>query len=170
GELGGEAGVERTAVGLGEGDEPPEERLVEHTRTGVPLERDRHELRLVAPLAQRVDEALRHQLRSAAHERNLRRGDRDPHGRSSRAMRSSRSSISFSTASLNARWSAKAGSTYQRISRRRSDLSGPPLPTIGRSAEIGQSRSAWSRTERRTCAGGTSTPRGPAARSSSFRR
>src|SRR4051812_33825232 len=56
------------------------------------------------------------------------------------------------------------------MNRRRIDLSGPPLPTMGRSAEIGQRRSAWSRTERRTCAGGTSTPRGPAARSSSFSR
>ena len=40
--------------------------------------------------------------------------------------------------------------------------------TIGRSAQIGQSRSAWSRTDRRTCAGGTSEPQGPAARNSSF--
>ena len=65
---------------------------------------------------------------------------------------------------MNARWSANAGSTYQRISRRRTDLSGPPLPTIGRSAEIGQRRSAWSRTERRTCAGrhvGAARPGGP---------
>ena len=52
-------------------------------------------------------------------------------------MRSSRSSISFSTASLNARWSANGGSTYQRMKRRRKSFSGPALPTIGRSAEIG---------------------------------
>ena len=42
-------------------------------------------------------------------------------------MRSSRSSISFSTASLNARWSAKAGSTYHRINRRRNGLDRPAL-------------------------------------------
>src|SRR5262249_10272717 len=79
-------------------------------------------------------------------------------------------SISFSTASLYARWSAKAGSTYQRISRRSSAFRGPPFPTIGRSAETGQRRSAWSRTERRTCAGGTASPRGPAALISSLSR
>ncbi len=90
--------------------------------------------------------------------------------RSSRATRSSRSSTSFSTASLNARWSANAGSTYQRISRRSDDFTGPSLPAIGRSAETAQSRSAWSRAESRTCAGVTSARRGPAARTSSFNR
>ena len=71
-------------------------------------------------------------------------------------MRSSRSSISFSTASLNARWSANGGSTYQRMNRRRKSFTGPALPTIGRSAETAHSRSAWSRAESRTCAGVTS--------------
>ena len=127
GELRRDHAVDRPPVGLGQVDEPPEERLVEHARAGVPLERHRHELGLVAARTQRVDEVLRHQLRPAPHERHLRRADRDSHFDSSRWMRSSRSSISFSTASLNARWSANAGSTYQRIMRRRNGLQRPAL-------------------------------------------
>ena len=48
------------------------------------------------------------------------------------------------------------------MKRRRKSLTGPPLPTIGRSAETAQSRSAWSRTESRTCAGVTSAAARPA--------
>ena len=44
------------------------------------------------------------------------------------------------------------------------------FPTTGRSAEIAHSRSAWSRTESRTCAGVTSAAAGPPARTSSLRR
>ena len=57
-------------------------------------------------------------------------------------MRSSRSSISFNTALLNARWSANGGSTYQRMKRRRNSFTAPALPTTGRSAEIAHIRSA----------------------------
>src|SRR5581483_6173535 len=170
GELRRDDAVDRPAVGLGQVDEPPQECLVEHARLRIPLERHGDELRLVPSRPERPDEIVRHHLGAAPHERHLRRRDDDPHLTSSCEMRSSRSSISFNTASLNARWSAKAGSTYHRIRRRRTFLIGPPLPTIGRSAEIGQSRSAWSRIERRTCAGGTPSPRGPAAWSSSFSR
>ena len=64
------------------------------------------ELGLVTARPQCGDEVVRHHLGPAAHERHLRRADGDPHGfcsSSSRVMRSSRSSISFSTASLKAR-------------------------------------------------------------------
>ena len=103
GELRRDHAVDRAAVGLGQVDEPPEERLVEDAGAGVPLERDADDLRFVSAPAQRGDEIVGHQLRAAPHERHLRRRDDDPHGRSSRLTRSSRSSISFRTASLNAR-------------------------------------------------------------------
>ena len=144
GELGPDHELDRLRVVAREIDEPPEERLVEHVRP-VPGERDRDQLDLVPADAQLVGELVGDDLGPAVDERNLRPADGDSHFCSSRATRSSRSSISLSTASLNARWSANAGSTYQRISRRRSALTGPPLPTIGRSAETAQSRSAWSR-------------------------
>src|SRR5262249_40637672 len=67
-------------------------------------------------------------------------------------------------------WSANGGSTYQRMKRRRKSFSVPALPTTGRSAEIAHIRSAWSRTESLTCAGGTSACAGPPARTSSLRR
>src|SRR5713101_3360454 len=45
--------------------EAPEERLREHALAGIPLERHRHELRLVPVLAERLDEAVREDLGAA---------------------------------------------------------------------------------------------------------
>ena len=52
-------------------EQPPEERLRQHARAGVPLERHRHELGLVPALAQLVDELLGEDLGAAARERHL---------------------------------------------------------------------------------------------------
>ncbi len=84
-------------------DEPPEERLVEHVGAAIPGERDGDELDLVTAQPELVGQLIRDDLRPAVDERNLRPADGDPHECSSRAIRSSRSSISFRTASLNAR-------------------------------------------------------------------
>src|SRR5439155_13366949 len=131
-------------------DGPPEERLVEDARARVPLERDADRLGVVPARAQVRDEIVGHQLRPAVHERDLRPADDESHRCSRREMRSSRSSISFSTASLKARWSASAGSTYQRIRRRSKSFTGLALPTTGRSPETGRGRSAWCATATRS--------------------
>ena len=66
--------------------------------------------------------------------------------------------MSLRSASLNARWSAIAGSTYQRISFRVTFfVNRPTLPrspgrcSSGRSAVTGHSRSASARAESRIC-------------------
>ena len=64
--------VDPPAVGLVEVEQPPEERLREHARARVPLERDRDEVGLVAARAQLVDELVGEDLGAAARERHLR--------------------------------------------------------------------------------------------------
>ena len=121
--------VDRPPVGLGQVDEPPEERLVEHARAGVPLERDASRSRprgraRAARRRGRPPSAPRRRARTAPAARQtaiLMLAAR------AAAMRSSRSSISFSTASLNARWSANAGSTYQRMQPAQDRLQRPAL-------------------------------------------
>ena len=56
GELRREHEVDRPTVRLGQVEQPPEERLVEHAGARVPLERDRDELGLVLARAQLVHE------------------------------------------------------------------------------------------------------------------
>ncbi len=72
-------GVDRTAVGLFEIEQPPEERLREHALAGVPLERHGDELGLVSVLAERLDETVREDLGASALERHLRHADGKPH-------------------------------------------------------------------------------------------
>jgi hypothetical protein len=81
GELGRDHEVDRPPVGLLEVDEPPEERLGEHSRSGVPLERHGHERCFVAAGAQLVGELLREDLCATVRERHLGRADRDFHVR-----------------------------------------------------------------------------------------
>ncbi len=71
--------VDPAAVGLVEVEHPPEERLREHARAGIPLERNGDDVRLVAARAQLVDERVREDLGAAARERHLRPADGDPH-------------------------------------------------------------------------------------------
>ena len=59
GELGRHHHVDRAAVRLGQVEEPPEERLREHARARVPLERNRDDVRLVASRAQAPRRACR---------------------------------------------------------------------------------------------------------------
>ena len=73
--------VDRAPVRLGQVEEPPEERLVEHARPRVPLERDGDQLGLVIALAQLVDELVREDLGAPANEGHLRSADRNPHRR-----------------------------------------------------------------------------------------
>src|SRR6185312_3351525 len=143
--------VDRAAVGLLEVEQPPEERLREQALVGIPLERDRHELRLVARLAERADETVREDLGAAPLERHLRHADGEAHQRrrSSSSTRRARSSTSRRSASLTIRCSAKAGSTYQRISLRSTrftwNASRPFSPgrcSSGLSALTAQNRSA----------------------------
>ena len=110
GELRREHEVDRPPVRLGQVEQAPEERLVEHARARVPLERNGDELGLVVAGAQLVDERVRHDLGAPANEGHLRRADRNSHERcfnsaSSCATRASRSSISRSAAALKERWS-----------------------------------------------------------------
>ena len=73
--------VDRAAVRLLEVEQPPEERLRQHALARVPLERHGHELRLVAALAQLVDQALAEDLGASTDERHLGQADGDPHVR-----------------------------------------------------------------------------------------
>ena len=97
GELRPDDEVDRPAVRLLEVQQPPEERLGQHTRARVPLEGHRHQRRLVVALSQLGHQRLGEQLRPAVLERHLRRADGDPHfrsgGPSSSAMRRSRSAM-----------------------------------------------------------------------------
>ena len=71
--------VDAPAVRLRQVGEPPEERLRQHTLARIPLERHRHEIRLVAAGAQLPDELVREDLGAAAVERHLRSADGDSH-------------------------------------------------------------------------------------------
>ena len=112
-ELRREHEIDLLPVRLVEVEHPPEERLRQHLRTGVPLERDGHEVGLVPAGAQLADERVGHDLRAAACKRHLRPADRDSHGvgrrswssASNRSTCSCRSSTSLSATALNERWS-----------------------------------------------------------------
>src|SRR5207245_6911794 len=124
--------VDRSAVRLLEVEQPPEERLRQHALSRIPLVRHRHELRLVPVLAERLHEPVREDLRAAALERHLRHADGESHGRrrSSSSTRRARSSTRRSSASLTIRCSANAGSTYQRISLRKTRLPSNATQTL----------------------------------------
>ena len=86
-------------------EHPPEERIVERARAN-PGVRDRDQLDLVPSQPQLVGKLIRDDLRPSVCVRNLGPAHGNSHrcwSCSSRAIRSSRSSISFSIASLNAR-------------------------------------------------------------------
>ena len=89
GELGRHDHVDRASVGLRQVEQPPEERLRQHARAGIPLERDGDDLRLVPAGAQLVDEGIAEDLRPTVREGNLRPADGDPHG-SEAAFRATR--------------------------------------------------------------------------------
>ena len=72
--------VDRPAVHLVEVEEPPQERLREDARAGIPLERHGDEIRLVPSGAELLDELIREDLDAAVRERHLRPADGDPHG------------------------------------------------------------------------------------------
>src|SRR4029079_18952354 len=78
-ELRGDHHVDPAAVDFVEVDHPPEERLRENTRAGIPLEGKRDDVRLVAARAKLVDERIREDLGAAACERHLRPAHGDPH-------------------------------------------------------------------------------------------
>src|SRR6187402_3048027 len=166
GELRRDHEVDRRATDLLEVDEPPEQRLGEDSSTRIPLERDRYELGLVPAGTELADERLREDLRAATCEGNLRRTHRDSHFEASlsppsldetaESTRSFRDVRALRTLALKSRCCANAGSTYQRISFRRTTLAGrssaprtrpqrPGFRTNGRSAVTGQNRSAWAR-------------------------
>ena len=71
--------VDALAVRLGQVEQPPEERLGQHACPGVPLERHRDAVRLVAACAQLLDERVAEDLHPAVRERHLGPDDRDPH-------------------------------------------------------------------------------------------
>ena len=73
--------IDGTAVRLLEVEQPPQEGLRQHALARVPLERNGHELRLVAALAQLVDQALAEDLGASTDERHLGQADGDPHVR-----------------------------------------------------------------------------------------
>ena len=65
GELRRDDHVDRAAVGLGQVEQPPEERLRQHAGARIPLERDRDDLGLVAARAQLADERVGEDLGAA---------------------------------------------------------------------------------------------------------
>ena len=70
--LGRDDEIDLPAVRLVQVEHPPEERLREHALSRVPLERHRHEVGVVIPCAQLVDEPVREDLGTATSERHLR--------------------------------------------------------------------------------------------------
>src|SRR5215831_17559505 len=91
----------------------------------------------MASLPELVDEPVGEDLGPSARERDLGPEDGDPHDRCARSVSSSacmrstcawRSSMSRRAAALNDLWSYASGSTYQRISLRRTALAGVPRP------------------------------------------
>ena len=78
-ELGGDDEVDRSALGLLEVEQPPEERLAKRPRARIPLEGHPDELDLVIAASKLVGKRLREDLCPAPLERNLRRADRDSH-------------------------------------------------------------------------------------------
>ena len=111
--------VDPAPVGLLEVEQPPEERLGQHARAGIPLERHRDEVGVVPARPQLLDELVGEDLDASARERHLGAQDRDAHMRPYRfsagrrsassasrlATRCSRSSTSRRAAALNERWS-----------------------------------------------------------------
>ena len=79
GELRPDDDVDPAPVRLLEVEHPPEERLREDAGAGIPLERHRDEVRLVAPRPQLVHELVREDLGAAPGEGHLRPQDCDPH-------------------------------------------------------------------------------------------
>jgi hypothetical protein len=71
--------VDGPAVRLVEVEHPPEERLGEHPRAGIPLERHRDEVCVVAARTELGDELVREDLGSPPREGNLGAEDRDAH-------------------------------------------------------------------------------------------
>ena len=63
--------VDALAVCLGQIEQPPEKRLRENPRAGIPLERHGDAVRLVAARTQLVDEGVAEDLRAAPRERHL---------------------------------------------------------------------------------------------------
>src|SRR5436189_68761 len=85
------------------------------------------------------------------------------------SARSESASTSLRTESLNTRWSAASGSTYQRMSFRSTRLANPlSPPPASRSAETGQKRSASARFDTNSAAG--EAPAAAPRRSSSLSR
>ncbi len=79
GELRRDDDVDLPPVRLVEVEHPPEERLRQHARAGIPLERHRDEIGLVAACPQLRDELVREDLGAAPGERHLRAQNRDTH-------------------------------------------------------------------------------------------
>ena len=79
GELRRDDDVDPAAVGLVEIEHAPQERLREHARARIPLERHRDEVGLVTARPELTDELVGEDLDPAARERNLRAKHRDPH-------------------------------------------------------------------------------------------
>ena len=79
GELRRDDHVDPAPVRLLEVEQAPEERLRQHARAGIPLERDRDEVGVVPPRAELVDELVGEDLGAAPRERHLGPQDRDPH-------------------------------------------------------------------------------------------
>ena len=72
--------VDSPAVRLVEVEQPPQERLREDARAGIPLERNGDEICLVIPGAELLDELIREDLDAPVRERHLRPADGDSHG------------------------------------------------------------------------------------------
>jgi len=79
GELRRDDDVDRSTVRLAQVHEAPEEGLREHPLTGVPLERERDEVRVVPARTELLDQVVGEDLGAAAGKGNLRPADRDPH-------------------------------------------------------------------------------------------
>ena len=72
--------VDLLPVDLAQIDEPPEERLRQHSRARVPLERHGDEVRFVPSVPELRDELVGDDLGAATRERDLRPKNRDAHG------------------------------------------------------------------------------------------
>ena len=128
--------VDRPPVALGEVEQAPREGLGQHLGAGIPLERDRDDLRLVPPRAQLLDQRVGEDLGAAVGEGHLRPAHGNAHRGYPFSLRNAassacnlstcswRSSTSRSAAALNERWSYASGSTYHRISLAQHRLDG----------------------------------------------
>jgi hypothetical protein len=71
--------IDLASLDLLEIEHPPDERALEHAGAGIPLERHRHERRLVPARVQLLGQPLREHLCTAVREGHLGMGHDDPH-------------------------------------------------------------------------------------------